>query len=132
MKSLIYLLIIFTFFQASAQRNYQKSYFKNGQLQSEGWLNQNQKVDYWFYYFENGNKKEEGHYTANKKCKWWIFYKSNEAINKKSEFENDQLNGYSLFYKKNKLVKAEKYSMGNKIKEWNSISEFKKDNKISF
>lgn len=132
MKSVIYLLIIFTFFQASAQRNYQKSYFKNGQLKSEGWLNQNQKVDYWFYYFENGNKKEEGHYTANKKCKWWIFYKSNEAINKKSEFENDQLNGYSLFYKKNKLVKAEKYSMGNKIKEWNSISEFKKDNKISF
>ena len=132
MKSVIYLLIIFTFFQVSAQRNYQKSYFKNGQLQSEGWLNQNQKVDYWFYYFENGNKKEEGHYTDNKKCKWWIFYKSNEAINKKSEFENDQLNGYSLFYKKNKLVKAEKYSMGNKIKEWNSISEFKKDNKISF
>ena len=132
MKSVIYLLIIFTFFQTSAQRNYQKSYIKNGQLQSEGWLNKNQKVDYWFYYFENGNKKEEGHYTANKKCKWWIFYKSNEAINKKSEFENDQLNGYSLFYKKNKLVKAEKYSMGNKIKEWNSISEFKKDNKISF
>jgi hypothetical protein len=56
--------------------------------------------------------------TANKKCKWWIF-KSNEAINK-SEFENDQLNGYSLFYKKNKLVKAEKYSMGKKLKEWNS------------
>jgi hypothetical protein len=51
---------------------------------------------------------------------------------KKSEFENDQLNGYSLFYKKNKLVKAEKNSMGNKIKEWNSISEFKRDNKISF
>jgi hypothetical protein len=23
-------------------------------------LNQNQKVDYWFYYYENGNKKEEG------------------------------------------------------------------------
>jgi antitoxin component YwqK of YwqJK toxin-antitoxin module len=132
MRKVFYILIIFTFFQASAQKKYQKTYFKNGQLESEGWLNQNQKVDYWFYYFENGNKKEEGHYAANKKCKWWVFYKSNEEINKKSEFENDQLNGLSLFYKKNKITRAEKYSMGKKLKEWNSISEFKKDNTVNF
>ena len=132
MKKAIYILIIFTFFQASAQRNYTKTYFKNGQLQAEGWLSKNKKVDYWFYYYENGYKKEEGHYEANKKCKWWVFYESNKEINKKSEFEDDQLNGFSLFYKKNKIIRAEKYSMGKKIKEWNSISEFKKDNTINF
>jgi antitoxin component YwqK of YwqJK toxin-antitoxin module len=54
------------FFSNSAQRSYTKTYFKNGQLQAEGWLIINQKVDYWFYYYENGNKKEEGHYEDNK------------------------------------------------------------------
>jgi antitoxin component YwqK of YwqJK toxin-antitoxin module len=70
MKSNLY--INFIFFSNSAQRSYTKTYFKNGQLQAEGWLIINQKVDYWFYYYENGNKKEEGHYEDNKKCKWWI------------------------------------------------------------
>lgn len=101
-------------------------------MESEGWLNQNQKVDYWFYYFENGNKKAEGHFEENKKCKWWVFYKSNKQIDKKSEFENDQLNGLTLIYQKNNIIRAEKYAMGKKLKEWNSLSEFKKDNKISF
>jgi antitoxin component YwqK of YwqJK toxin-antitoxin module len=95
-------------------------------------MHQNKKVDYWFYYFENGNKKEEGHYDANKKCKWWIFYQANKEINKKSEYHDDQLNGFSIFYKKNKIVRAEKYDMGKKIKEWNSISKLKKDNTIYF
>jgi antitoxin component YwqK of YwqJK toxin-antitoxin module len=65
MKKAIYILILFAFFQTSAQRSYTKTYFKNGQLQAEGWLIINQKVDYWFYYYENGNKKE-GHYEDNK------------------------------------------------------------------
>ena len=132
MKKALYILFLFVCIQVSGQRTYQKNYFKNGKMESEGWLNQNQKVDYWFYYYENGNKKEEGHYEANKKNKWWIFYKSNKAIDKKSEFENDQLNGFSLIYQKNSIIRAEKYSMGKKLKEWNSLSEFKKDNKISF
>jgi antitoxin component YwqK of YwqJK toxin-antitoxin module len=132
MKKAIYLLILFGFFQASAQRTYNKTYFNNGKIQSEGWMSQNQKVDYWFYYYENGTKKEEGHYEANKKCKWWIFYNSNKEIDKKSEFDNDQLNGFSIFYIKNKIIRAEKYDMGKKIKEWTSISEFKKDNTIFF
>jgi hypothetical protein len=55
------------------------------------------------------------------------FYESNKVIKKK--WENDQLNGFSLFYKKNNIIRAEKYSMGIKIK--NSLRNLK-DNKISF
>ncbi|MFB0909735.1 MAG: hypothetical protein QMA99_02045 [Flavobacterium sp.] len=132
MKKIIYILILFAFFQASAQRNYIKTYFKNGHLQAEGWLSKNQKVDYWFYYYENGNKKEEGHYEDNKKCKWWVFYESNKEINKKSEFVRGTGEIRLRRCKKNKIIRAEKYSMGKKIKEWNSISEFKKDNTVNF
>jgi hypothetical protein len=31
-----------------------------------------------------------------------------------------------FFILKNNIIRAEKYSMGIKIKEWNSLSEFKK------
>ena len=67
MKKIIYILILFAFFQASAQRNYIKTYFKNGHLQAEGWLSKNQKVDYWFYYYENGNLNLDRNYKDNKR-----------------------------------------------------------------
>ncbi|EIA08559.1 toxin-antitoxin system YwqK family antitoxin [Flavobacterium frigoris] len=132
MKKGFYILLLFTFFQVSGQKTYLKEHYDNGKLKSEGWLNQTQKVDYWLYYFENGNKKEEGHFINNKKCKWWIFYNSKEAISKKCEFENDQLNGFSVFYKNNQIIRVEKYFMGTKSNEWNSLKEFKKDNKLNF
>jgi antitoxin component YwqK of YwqJK toxin-antitoxin module len=132
MKKGIYILLLFTFFQVSGQKTYSKEYYDSGKLKSEGWLNQKQKVDYWFYYFENGNKKEEGHFINNKKCKWWLTYNSKEEINKKCEFENDQLNGFSIFYKNSQIIRVEKYFMDKKIKEWDSVKEFKKDNNINF
>jgi antitoxin component YwqK of YwqJK toxin-antitoxin module len=115
-----------------ANKIYYKSYFDNQKMESEGWLIQNDKVDYWFFYYENGNKKEEGHYRKNKKVNWWIFYNSNQEVLKKSEFKNDLLNGYSIIYKKGKIVSAEKYKLGKKVKQWDSLSEFKKDNPIYF
>jgi hypothetical protein len=45
---------LFLFIQVSAQGLTKKNYSK---WESEGWLNQNQKIDYWFYYYENGSKK---------------------------------------------------------------------------
>jgi antitoxin component YwqK of YwqJK toxin-antitoxin module len=126
----IYILIFFTFFQVSGQKKYFKDYFENGKLKSEGWLNQNQKEDYWFFYNENGSKKEEGHFANNKKCNWWIFYKSKEEISMKCEFENDKMNGFCLIYKNDKIVRAEKFQNDLKIKQWNSVTEFKKDNPL--
>jgi antitoxin component YwqK of YwqJK toxin-antitoxin module len=131
-KKGIYILILLAFLKVSAQKSYYKEYYENGKTKSEGWLNQNKKVDYWFYYFENGNKKEEGHFKNNKKCNWWVFYNSNEEVNKKSQFENDETNGFSLFYRNSQIIRVEKHVMGKKIKEWNSSAEFKKDNNRSF
>lgn len=126
-KGLFFLLII-TIFGNSEQKTYSKTYYPNGKIQSEGWMNQNQKVAYWFFYYENGNKKEEGHYLANKKQKWWLFYDSNETLLRKTEYQNDFPNGLNLLYKNGKIVKAEKYQLGIKIKEWNSLSAYQKDN----
>lgn len=126
----VYILILLSFLHVSGQKTYFKDYFSNGKLKSEGWLNQSQKEDYWFFYNENGTKKEEGHFANNKKCKWWIFYIHEEEISKKCQFESDKMNGLCLIYKNGEIIRAEKYLNDLKIKQWNSIAEFKKDNPI--
>lgn len=124
----LFLLLLYTVFGSSEQKQYSKNYYPNGKLQCEGWLSQNQKVDYWFFYYENGNKKEEGHYLANKKQKWWLFYDSNETLLRKTEYKNGKPDGLTILYKDGNIIKAEKYKSGIKTNEWSSLSAFQKDN----
>lgn len=127
----IYICLLITIFGFKSDKVYIKSYFDNGQMKSEGWAQNNKKVNYWFFYHENGNKKEEGHFENNKKVKWWIYYSTNETIVKKCQFKNNVMDGLCILYKNGNITSAESYSKGKKIKEWNTISEFKKDNDIS-
>jgi hypothetical protein len=46
-----------------------------------GWLNQNQKIDYWFYYYEEVKRK--GHYEANKKVNGGFFINQIKPLIKK-------------------------------------------------
>ncbi len=131
MFKVIYIYILFATFQLSGDKSYIKNYHENGQIKSEGWINNNLKDGYWFTYYENGLKKEEGHFKNNKKIKWWIFYDIKSNIEKKCEFENDKMNGYSITYLNGDPIRGEKYKFGKKVKQWNSLSEFKKDNFIA-
>ena len=97
-------------------------------MKEEGWLVNDKKSDYWFYYFETGDKKEEGHYYNNQKTSWWIYYDKKRKVIKKCEYKNNVLNGLTIIYKNGEIVSAEEYTMGKKIKSWESLSEFKKDN----
>ncbi|MDG2431139.1 hypothetical protein [Flavobacterium sp.] len=124
----IFILILLSVCIHTAEKTYYKDYYENGKIKSEGWILDNQKVDYWFYYYENGKKKEEGHYNKNKKVQWWLYYDANEIILKKAEFKNNIQEGLTLVYKNGSLVKAEKYLKGVKIKEWTSLSKYKRDN----
>jgi antitoxin component YwqK of YwqJK toxin-antitoxin module len=131
MLRVVSIFFIFISFGFTAEKVYVKNYYQSGKMKSEGWSIENKKVDYWFYYFENGNVKQEGHYLNDKKTKWWIFYNSNKEIIKKCEFENDIMEGLCIVYKDGDIIGAEKYAKGKKIKYWNSVSEFKKDNDFS-
>lgn len=124
----IFVMLFFCFLTASGQKTYIKSYYKNGKIKSEGWLQKNHKEDYWFFYHENGNKKEEGHFVENKKSKWWLFYTAKGEIVKKVEFRNNVEEGLGIFYKDGKIIKAARYKLGEKLKEWNTISAYKRDN----
>jgi antitoxin component YwqK of YwqJK toxin-antitoxin module len=130
MRHLIVLLFLITN-SAFSQKSYFKEITSNKKIVSEGWINNSQKTDYWFYYYANGNTKEEGHYVENKKINWWIFYDTKGNILKKCEFKNDKMNGFCIIYNDGEIIRAEKFIKGKKIKQWESLSEFKKDNTIS-
>ncbi len=132
MKSLILLFNFIFLFHSLDEKIYVRDYYPNKTLKSEGWMQNNKKVDYWFFYYENGVKKEEGHFENNKRAEWWIFYNTKKKIIKKCEFKNDKQDGFSVIYNEGEVVKAEKYAVGKKIKEWESITEFKKDNSDLF
>ena len=132
MFKILHLYILLSFFGNPNQKTYVKNYFDNGKIKSEGWIKNDLKTDYWFYYHENGNKKEEGHYTKNQKNKWWIFYDSNEEVVKKQQFDNDKPNGFCVIYSKGNIIRAEKYKNGERIKQWQTVEAFKKDNPISY
>ena len=136
------------------KKEYQKNYFENGQLESEGWIVNNKKTSYckfyyengqtksaghykndlktkyWRFYSENGAKVSEGHYIEDKKCNWWLFYDDMEKINHKCQLKNNQKNGYCLMYENEKLVAAVKYSEGKKIKTWTDYRSFRKENSL--
>ena len=132
MKVVFLLLNVLILGFNSGTKEYVKEYYPNKKIKAEGWILNNKKQDYWFFYNENGFKKEEGHFENGKKTSWWIFYNSKNKISKKCEYKNDKLNGFSVIYEDGEIVKAEKYTFGKKLKEWESIAEFKKDNSDLF
>ncbi len=152
MRFLIICLLYSSF--TFGQKTYQKNFFDNGTIKSEGWIENNQKIDYWKFYYKNevlqkeghflndketefwyfytesGTKKSEGHFRKGKKNKWWLFYDENEQINHKCQLKNNQKNGYCFHYKIKKIVKSEKYKAGEKLKEWTDFKSFRKENSL--
>ena len=153
----IFILFAFVFITgfSSEDNTYQKTYYENGTLKSEGWLRFNVKTGYWKFYHETGkiasqghyeyDKKEkywyfydtnrvrtqEGHFTNDKKVNWWLFYDKQGRVNHKCQLNKGVKNGYCLKYMDNELISAEKYSNGKRIKEWTNFGAFKKENSVS-
>jgi antitoxin component YwqK of YwqJK toxin-antitoxin module len=132
MLKAVFIFLILFYLPIFGDKIYVKNYFENGQIKSEGWMSNNEKDGYWFTYHENGSKKEEGHFKNNKKTKWWINYDNQSKIERKCEFENNLMNGFCIIYNNGEPIRGEKFVKGKKIKQWNSLSEFRKDNFIAF
>jgi antitoxin component YwqK of YwqJK toxin-antitoxin module len=126
---MIQFLLLFTLLSQSADKFYNKTFYLNGNIASEGWTQDSKKIDYWFYYFDNGTKKCQGSYKENKKINWWIVYRTDGSVLKKCQYKNDVLNGLSIHYIQDKIICAEKYEKGIKKKIYYSIEEYKKDQK---
>ena len=69
---------------------YSKSYYNNGVVKEEGWLDANKKIAYWVFRYENGRTKEQGHYKEDKKSKYWYYYSINGNKLKEGHFLKGQ------------------------------------------
>ena len=74
MKNLILIIVLLINFNAFSEKKYQRTYYENGNIKSEGWIQNNQKIKFWTFYHENGNPKKQGHFSANKESNYWKFY----------------------------------------------------------
>lgn len=149
-SSLLLLLGVQTAF--ALEKHYHKSYFADGQIKAEGWLEDDKKTEFWIYYHNNGKVAAKGHYKADhmhgywhfyhlsgdiekeghfiegSSENWWIFYELGSLKKSKFQFKNNQKNGYCLRYEGRKLVKAEKYKSDKKVGQWTSVRSFRRDN----
>ena len=154
MKLIVFIFLSIISFTSSASREYARSYYSDGTIKSEGWLQDNKKVDFWTFYYSNGKVKEKGHYTQNLRTKYWHFYNENGIVKSeghyvagkrnnwwsfynttghlihKCQLQNGIKNGYCLHYKSNEIVKASKYSQGKKQEEWTDYSLFTRENNL--
>ncbi|WP_209402272.1 toxin-antitoxin system YwqK family antitoxin [Pseudozobellia sp. WGM2] len=157
LRKLSFVILTIFFLASFSEQNgtYQKEYYDNGRLKSEGWTKNGIKVNYWKFYHPNGKLSEEGHFQNNKRIKywhfydqdgkhlqeghyqkgtktdWWLFYDSNGKVNHKCQLKNGKKNGYCLKYLDEQLTSAEKYQNGKKVKEWFSFASFKRENNLS-
>lgn len=142
-------------FSKSEDKRYERTFYDNGTLSSEGWMGFNVKTDYWKFYHPNGQMSEqggfaydkresywffydqnrirtqEGHYKDNERSGWWLFYDKKGRIDHKCQLTKGIEDGYCLKYADNKLISAEKYSLGKKIAEWNNFRSFSRENSLS-
>ena len=60
MKHLYSLILFLIVFNTYAEEKYQKTFYQNGTIKSEGWTENNQKIKFWKFYYQNGTLKKEG------------------------------------------------------------------------
>lgn len=141
--------LVIMFFKAyDATLVYQKTYFNNKQLSSEGWLlngektkywkfynpygtltseghfEADEKEKYWFYYHANGKLKSEGHYLNGEKNDWWNFYNIEKQLTEKCQYKDNRKHGYRVLLTNEKPYKVELFKDGKQTDEWNSYTSF--------
>jgi antitoxin component YwqK of YwqJK toxin-antitoxin module len=69
------LLVLLLTITACAQKRFERTFYENGTIKSEGWLDNGTKVDFWKFYYPQGILKSSGAFTANgTKDKFWSYY----------------------------------------------------------
>lgn len=128
---------------------YKKSFYENGRLKSEGWMEDNRKNKYWFHYYPNGNIKSKGHYDDDLKVKYWYHFDQFGNTLEEGHYKNDLRDGWwkvfkqdtileikykrsiktglSIYSVNDKPVKAEYYKNGIKTNEWFNLRDFKEE-----
>ena len=78
---------------------YNKFYYGNGQISSEGLMRNGKPDGFWKTYYVNGKIKSKGQRKSFELDSTWAFYDDKGNFTKKINYKYDKKNGYYLVYK---------------------------------
>ncbi len=73
-----------------------KTYYENGNLKTEGWINSDLRDSCWNYYKNDGSLKAKGCYDLGLKTDVWYYYSENKIDSIDWGIYSDSLKGYQL------------------------------------
>lgn len=113
-----FLLASLSIYGQESDKYFVYEYDAQGNLKAEGWLQNNKKVDFWYFYYPNGQVAEEGHYINGKKTLFWYFYYPNGKLEKEGHYNGGNKVGYWYFYNKNGTVLKEGHYHNGIAENW--------------
>lgn len=107
-KSILLLFVIAAICELHAQETvnpdgYQKFYYENGVLSSEGYIKNGQPDGYWKTYYENGKIKSEGNRRDFKLDSTWVFYDDSGKVALKINYLEGKKNGIRKTYHEDEI-----------------------------
>jgi antitoxin component YwqK of YwqJK toxin-antitoxin module len=82
----------------TVKNGYNKFYYENGKISSEGTMRDNKPDGYWKNYYDNGKIKIEGNRKNFLLDSLWKFYDSKGKITKSITYKEGKKNGTSIIY----------------------------------
>jgi antitoxin component YwqK of YwqJK toxin-antitoxin module len=102
--------------QTNPQNGYNRFYYENGKISSEGNMRQGKPDGYWKNYYKNGNIKIEGNRKDFQLDSLWKFYDEKGRLIKSINYKSGKKNGLTTVYDTlHKITSVETYS--NDVKE---------------
>ncbi len=103
MRTIVTLILVFIFSISNGQNDidgnvYNKFYYGNGNISSEGMMKDGKPDGFWKTYYINGNLKSAGIRNNFLLDSTWLFYYENSNLKESISYLNGQKNGYYINY----------------------------------
>jgi antitoxin component YwqK of YwqJK toxin-antitoxin module len=99
-----------------------KTYFLTGQLEKEGYIENDKNEGEWKYYYENGHLEVIGNFKENLANDQWISYYNNGNIKISGNYKNGKQFGAWKYYDSNGELINIIYYIDGKISDVDSLS----------
>lgn len=92
---------------------YVQTYYKNGELKSQGNTIDNKKNGIWKFYYQSGEIKSEGNFKNDRLHGIWKLYYKNGELEEKKTWKNGVIDGaFQNYSKENQLIISGNYLEG--------------------
>ncbi|MDR2836775.1 MAG: hypothetical protein LBV69_11415 [Bacteroidales bacterium] len=95
---LLFVILVNLFAQTNLPDGFNRFYYPNGNLSSEGVITDSKPNGFWRNYYENGTIKSEGNRLNFLLDSTWTFYFPDGNINTEINYREDKKNGYTITY----------------------------------